>query len=97
MPARKGGIQQLAAGWQTKVFSEDGVEIKDITSINISIQPDEIISATIDVSINKIENMDNIHVMLGTKTLHDIAKLHGWELKRTPIIDSQHVKDVIKG
>lgn len=82
IPVKNTGVQQVAAGWQAKVFSEDGAEIKDITSIDISIRLDEIVTATIDVYINKIENMDNVHALLGTKTLHDIAKLHGYELKK---------------
>ena len=60
----------------TKVFNHKGDEIKDVTNVNISIALDEVVTATIDVAF-AAENMDNIHAMLGTKTLEEIATAHG--------------------
>ena len=81
----------------TKVFNQDGREITDITNISINLAPDAILTAVIDVSINDIKHMDNIYALLGAKTLHEIASLHGWELKRIPTIRAGHEKNVKKG
>tara|TARA_R110002096_G_scaffold379758_2_gene573755 strand:- start:4606 stop:4872 length:267 start_codon:yes stop_codon:yes gene_type:complete len=69
-------------GIGTRVFNSSGVEIDDVTSIDISIRPDEIISATLEVHVSDLGDMKNVHALLGTRTLEHIAKLHGYELKR---------------
>ena len=69
---------QIAAG--TKVFNHEGAEIENITSIDIRIRPDEIIEATINVAIDRVTEFDNIHALLGTDTLEQIAELHGLSL-----------------
>lgn len=69
----------LRTGHGTRVFNEDGVEIKEVTRIDMVIESDCIVTAKIDVAINTIEDMDNIHALLGTETLEQIAKIHGCE------------------
>lgn len=64
-------------GVGTKVYSDSGSEITGISSIDISIKPDCFITAVIDVELNSVDNMDNIHALLGTNTLDQIAELHG--------------------
>ena len=70
----------IKLGSPTRVFTDDGIEITDITSINVSILPDCFVTATIDVCVNSIEDMDNIHALLGTKTLECIAEMHGYKM-----------------
>jgi hypothetical protein len=65
------------AGWGTQVFNDHGQEITGITKINISIALDEIVTATVDVAVSADTGLDNIHALLGTKTLSDILELHG--------------------
>lgn len=88
---------EIKCGWKAKVFSSTGDEIVDITSIDIRIRPDEIVAATIEISVSELESMDNVHAMLGTETLKDIARLHGFDLVRIPTVGKQIVKDAKKG
>lgn len=88
---------EIKCGWKAKVFSSTGDEITDITSIDIRIRPDEIVTATIDISVSELESMDNVHAMLGTETLKDIAMLHGFSLTKIGTIGKQIVKDIKKG
>lgn len=87
----------IKCGWKVKVFSSTGNEITDITSIDIRIRADEIVTATIDISVSELESMANVHAMLGTETLKDIVRLHGFELARIPTVGNQIVKNVKKG
>lgn len=76
-PCKKGDAQSAVG---TRVFNHEGAEIKNITSIDIRIRPDEIIEANINVAINSDGSLDNINALLGTETLNQIAELHGCEL-----------------
>lgn len=80
----------LKVGRGTKVLNSDGVEIEAVCCIEISLPLDDVITAKVTVAIDKIENMNNIHALLGTKTLEDIAKLHGCEFKPININTVQH-------
>jgi hypothetical protein len=64
----------------TKVFNDSGSEISNITEINLNISPDKIVTATVEVSVDSSSELDNIHALLGTETLKQIADLHGYEL-----------------
>lgn len=74
----------LRVGRGTKVFNSDGVEIEGVCDIEISLPIDGAITAKVTVAIDKIENMNNIHALLGTKTLEDVAKIHGCEIIKKP-------------
>ncbi len=87
----------LVTGHGTHVFTEAGAEIKNITAIDISIKPDEIVTATVDVSVDSRDDMENIHALLGTKTLHQIAAMHGFTLESMGVIGSSTSKEKIKG
>ncbi len=87
----------LIAGNSTHVFTESGTEIENITAIDISIRPDEIVTATVDVSVDSRDDMENIHALLGTKTLHQIAAMHGFRLESMGVIGSSVAKEKIKG
>ena len=86
----------VVAGWGTKVFNDKDSEIKNITGINLKIMPDEIVSATIDVAVSSNTDLSNIHALLGTNTMKEIADLHGYDLtlKVTPTLGN---RSVIKG
>jgi len=71
----------IRTAYGTKVFNSDGKEIKDVTSIKMCIDADSILYATLEVAVLGFDNMDNIHALLGTKTLEEIASLHGYEIK----------------
>jgi len=72
----------LITGAGTKVFNNKNQEISDITNIDINIDAKCFVTAKVDVYIESIEGMDNIHALLGTKTLQDIAELHGCIFQR---------------
>ncbi len=72
----------ITAGYGTKVYNDEGQEIDDITAIDIRIRPDSVVEATVEVAVNNKQEMDNVHALLGTKTLEDILKLHGLEVRR---------------
>lgn len=87
----------LNTGCGTEVFNRDGVKIEDITKININIEADAFVYATVEVAINELSQMDNIHTLLGTKTLEGIALLHGFKLERISTVGSYSVKDAKSG
>jgi hypothetical protein len=64
----------------TKIFNDEGCEITNIERIRLDLNPDSFITAVVDVCVSSIDNMDNIHALLGTETLEQIADLHGFKL-----------------
>lgn len=76
-PSDKSGIQTSVG---TKVFNHEGAEIENITSIDIRIRPNEIIEAKINVYVNSETDLDNVHALLGTETLEQVAAMHSFEL-----------------
>lgn len=73
-------------GVGTGIFNHEGQEIKNISSLDMHISPDAIITATIEVAVSGLSEMDNIHALLGSKTLKEIADLHGYDLVPKPIV-----------
>ena len=61
----------------TQIFNDKGDEITGIREIDISIRLGAIVTATVEVMVSCDSDMDNIHALLGTKTLADVLKLHG--------------------
>ena len=51
------GIKQ---GRGTKVFTESGHEIEDVTDMTVRIMPDELIEAQMTVYVSNIENFEGI-------------------------------------
>jgi len=51
------GIKQ---GQGTKVFTQSGREIEDVTGMTVRIMPDELIEAQMTVYVNSIENFEGI-------------------------------------
>ena len=84
------------SGVGTRVFNDKGSEIKNITSIDIRIAPEEIITATVEVAIGDIKDMDNIKALLGVQTLQQIAALHGFRLERITTVGTRTAKGVVK-
>jgi hypothetical protein len=64
----------------TKIYTENGSEINGFIGINIHTDIGDNVTATIDVVVDDIKGMDNVHALLGTKTLEQIAALHGFAL-----------------
>jgi hypothetical protein len=77
-------------GNNTQVFNDKGHEITGITKIDISIGLNEIVTATVEVMVSCDSDMDNVHALLGTKTLADVLRLHGID---NEIIDDQRLGD----
>jgi len=64
----------------TKVFGDKGNEISGVESIKIHMQSGSMLTAEVGVYIGSIDNMDNIHALLCTETLEQVAALHGKKL-----------------
>jgi len=77
LPKTKSGV---VTGAGTKVFNDSGSEINNITGISLNIAVNDFVTATIEVNVNSCSELDNIHALLGTETLRQIADLHGYEL-----------------
>lgn len=73
-----------STGVGTRVFNDRGDEISGVSSINISIEPESIVTATMEVYVGSIECMEGVHALLGTETLQQIATMHGYELTPKP-------------
>ena len=59
----------------TKVYTDSGYEIKDVSRINIDIKPDNIIEATIAVAISKIENLRGLNgIIIAEGDLEDVKE-----------------------
>lgn len=69
-------------GWGTKVFVDDGMggdaEIPGVTSINITIEPDSLIMATVEIAAT-IEAL-TVVLLLGEDTLRRSAAALGFDL-----------------
>ena len=50
----------IKQGRGTKVFTESGHEIEDVTGMTVRIMPDELIEAQMTVYVNSIENFEGI-------------------------------------
>jgi len=48
----------------TMVFTEDGREINGISGITVTLMPNEMIMATIDVEVSSIENFEGIEAFV---------------------------------
>ena len=64
----------------TKIYAENGQEVKGVLGLDIHTEIGGNVTATIDVLIEDISGMDNVHALLGTETLEQIAELHGFAL-----------------
>lgn len=60
------------------VISQDGVSIEGVLSVNISIKPDDLVIATIDVIVGDIDI--DAQEILGMKSLEASAAHHGMKL-----------------
>ena len=68
----------------TRVYNQDGKEIEDVTGLKVGFPFGGRVTATIEVCVADIVNMDNIHALLGTSTLEQIATLHGKVMSDAP-------------
>lgn len=73
-------IHSVPTGNDVKVFNGKGDEIDGVISIDVNMSVNSIITATMDVHVGSIERMDDIHALLGTETLDQIAELHGYKM-----------------
>jgi hypothetical protein len=48
-------------GMGTKVFTDEGVEIAGISNIQISLNPNEMMTAVVTVNVSTIENLNGIN------------------------------------
>ena len=64
----------------TKIYAANGDEISGVTGLNIHTDIGDNVTATVDVLIDDVSGMDNIHALLGTETLDQIASMHGYKL-----------------
>lgn len=71
-------------GFGTKVFAADGVQIPFVSSINISIEPNSVITAEIGVYVGKCDIY--AHPLLTLDSLKEAAAQHGYVL--TPKLDN---------
>lgn len=67
----------------TKVITEDGRELQEVTRVRIDWGVGQVAEATIDIAVTPGMTLDGVHMALGTETLEQIASMHGYEL--TPI------------
>lgn len=71
-----GGIR---TGCETRVFTGEGAEITHITAIDISIRPNEVLTATLEVWVDAISEFE-AHPLLGLETVRAAAARHGYDL-----------------
>ncbi len=64
----------IVTGHGTKVFTSCGTEIKGVTSITVSIKPDEVVMATIEVALDAKTNLDNIALSMSEKTINKLTE-----------------------
>lgn len=77
LPSPDGGVTSTTG---TRVFNHEGREITEITRIRVDWGVDECAYATIDVAVNGGTTLDNVHALLGTETLEQVAEMHGYRL-----------------
>jgi len=72
----------------TRVTTTDGTEIEGVTRIRIDWTADMIAEATIDVDVMPGMTLENVHALLSTETLEQIAEMHGYDLVEKPLISN---------
>ena len=65
----------------TKIYTEDGHEIKGVTGCNIEIMPDGVVMARLSVFVEDVENLDEIK---GQVTIVNIAQRHNVVVRSGP-------------
>lgn len=71
-------VSGLTLGQGAKVFTASGAEINGISSLTISIVPDDFITATVEVAV-AFEEI-TAHVLLGLDSVRMAADAHGYDL-----------------
>lgn len=84
LPDGKQGITPVHG---TRVYTETGAKVQDISRIRLDWQADQVAEATFDIALKPGTTLENVHVLLGTETLEQIAEMHGYTL--TPIEGSE--------
>lgn len=71
LPETKSGTAKLGLG--TRVYTSSGAEIEEIQSIEIKrFGVSDIITATLDIAVDRIDNIDNLTAELGPETLNKL-------------------------
>jgi hypothetical protein len=65
----------------TKVFTSDGVEIKNITRIQLDLRADSFLEAIITVAVGEIVGLDGVLPTLSRET-HDQLEALGYKVER---------------
>lgn len=63
-----------------RVFTDDGSEIKDIVAIDVRFRPNEIVTATIEVSLHSDTNLEDLLPLFDCKSLEELAESRGFRL-----------------
>lgn len=73
--------ESIKSVYGTKVFTECGTEIKNVTRIEINIEPNDILCAVITVPICEVLGLDGIMPCLSKDVIEQIEAL-GYEINR---------------
>jgi len=65
----------------TRVFTADGAEIKNITSIQIDINPNCVIEATLTIAVAEVVGLDGVLPSISKET-HDQLEALGYKVER---------------
>lgn len=69
---------EAGVGIGTKVSTEGGADIEGITELTISIRPDDLVTATVEVMVADLDVA--AHPLLGLDSLRAAAKAYGYTL-----------------
>lgn len=78
-PRRELDDHAVRTGMGTQVFLRDGTEITDIKTIDVHYAVEDILSATIELAIEQVEDIE-AHPFLGLETVRAAAKRYGFDL-----------------
>ena len=71
----------IKSGCGTKVFTESGAEIENITNIEILISPNAIIEARLTIAVSEVVGLDGIAAHASFSTIAELEKL-GYTVER---------------
>lgn len=64
----------VKSGNGTKVYADDGTEIRGIAGMTIRIFPDEIVLAKLEVCVSALENADGIVALLSEEDRQEVME-----------------------
>lgn len=63
-----------------KIYTDEGVELKDVLAVDIRMRPNEVVTATVEILVSPDSKLENLTPLLGRETLQDMLRVYGYKI-----------------